>query len=1275
MRIFSQLASAQKDIWHDQQAHPKSPLYNIGGSLILSGKINYKYLNEAIQYLINENDAFRITINNELSTKQKLLKKIIFNLEFIDFSKEKSPKDTTHQWLTHCFQQPFTFEKNNLLWHFALIKETDNRHYLMTKYHHLIADGWSTTVVIARLAEIYNGLLNKKRIKQKPTPSYFDFIKKEQAYLNSSTYLLDSIFWKKTLPIAPEPLISRRYSLSFNTILPKAHNHRFIISRAQFDSINQFSSKNKSTSYQTFLSTLAIYFSRAYQREDIVIGIPSLNRKGARFKNVFGMFINLSPLVLQIDQSENFYQITQNCKARLRNLYRHQQFPLNDISKRLKLLHEGRDTLFDIILSYEKHQYSSHYGTATTQARQQFSGVARYPLAITICDFNGSNEIEIFVEGAEDCFTAEDLQCFSARFLSLLQQLCTHSTKQVKEIDLLTAFDKKIIFEHFNKKPLQQHTYPHVIQLFQQQVKKQPEKIALEFKNTKISYEQLDRSSTQLAQYMLDQGVKSNEVIAIYLPQSPEIIISILAILKISSAYIPISTDIPEARISKVLQQSQANALLTNNTFQSYLNNLHDQIICVDSSQLQNNHRARLLKNIEIHSEDLAYIIFTSGSSGVPKGVMISHKALSLRIHWLQSLFKLTSEDRVGQTINYSFDPSVIEIFLSLTQGASLILKPESDHTAKLFAQFIVNNKISSLALVPSSLLLLLQGLETNQKTDLKTVCCGGERLPPQLARQFSQKTEAVLFNAYGPTEATIIASAWQYEANSSNQKLPIGIPADSTSIYIMDKQLNHLPVNIEGEIIIAGDTLALGYINQSEINSKVFSTTNHNQSRLYRTGDKGYIGYDGLLYFSGRIDRQVKISGYRIELGEIESLLLQHSSVDVAAVTTHLLNQKSSIYAYIETQEKNTDTLIKELSDLLRQQLPTYMQAKNITALTAIETDKTGKIDYSKLPFPNLNTTLVGTEKPQTSLEKQLHTLWKKALPFRTIGTHENFFDLGGDSISAISLMISIEKIASRRYPLSFLLKYPTISEQAIQLGTIQKKTSYPVLHTFNNHSDTPALFIAASGEGDFIRISNLASLLNNHCSVHMLQPPSRKEKTLLPINTIAQHYADNIIKNSSATYYIAGFSIGGVTALETAKILVAKGKSPKRLILLDSIYPRWPLCSPALFKLIQLTVNTFSLDKRILNNQKIGVMLNDPGIRSQLKALPHHDIQGIEIPVDLILTKRMWMFHPLIFSTWKKLFKQHLTHYSVSGLHGEMFQPPHCQRLATIIKKIIQM
>jgi len=1269
--MFSQLASNQRDIWHDQHAHPKSPLYNIGGTLIISGKVNYKCLNKAIQHLINENDAFRITINNRLPTKQRLLKQIHFDLEFIDFSNDTKPEDKALQWLNHCFQQPFSFHKNNLLWHFSLIKESESRYYLMTKYHHLIADGWSTTVVIARLAEIYNAFLNKQPIKQKSPHRYFDFIKQEQEYLRSSSYKIDHRYWEKTLPTTPEPLISRRYALSSKTLLPKANSYQITLSRSLLNSIDQLSSTNKSTRYQTILSSLAIYFSRIYQRKEIIIGVPSLNRKGARFKDTFGMFISLSPLVINIEKTENSSQIIKKSKARLRELYRHQRYPLNDICKRLKLLNHGRDTLFDIVLSYEKHQYSSTYGTATIRAKQQFSGVARYPLAVTICDFSDNDDITVFFEGAENCFTTEDLQFFADRFLSILQQICITPESPINEIDLLTTQDKQIIFEQFNQKRKQQTTYTSVIQLFQQQVKKQPSKTAIEYKNKKLNYHQLDTLSTQLAQLLLNKGVQTNDIIAICLPQCPEIIISIFAILKASAAYLVISADSPDARIKNILKQSQSGLLLSNNSYQERLTNLHDQLVCVDDYQSYPASKIEQPNTIDIKAKNLAYIIFTSGSNGQPKGVLVDHQALSSRIHWLQSFFKLTSKDRMGQTIHYNFDPSIIEIFLSLTQGASLILRPEDSHISEGFAQFVIDKQISSLALVPSSARLLLQGLEASQKTNLRIACCGGERLSSALAQQFQQKTKATLFNVYGPTEATIAASAWEYTASFSGKMLPIGLPAENTSIYILDNDLNNLPVNVEGEIFIAGNTLAQGYINHPELQNQVFLTGNDNQSQLYRTGDKGYVGYDGLLYFSGRIDRQIKISGYRIEPGEIESVLQSHHAVDQAVVNFNTKNNHTSIYAHIETKEQNTEVLVDELSLLLRQQLPNYMQPKSIIPSTSIKTTETGKIDYTQLPIPSSKATKNRKAPPYTLLERQLHRQWEKVLPYTKIGLDENFFELGGDSISAISLMIAIEKLTKTRYPLSFLLNYPTIAEQANQLEITNLNPDQRVLLTLSNHPRAPTLFIAASGHGDFMRLSNLANTLGVTCSTYLLQPPNTHK--ILSIHEIAHYYADSIIQHGNTPYYLSGFSIGGITALETAKILIKKGHSPKGLILFDSIYPRWPLQSPTLFKLIKSTVKTFQLNKMILNNRKLGAMLSDQGMQSQLQALPNHTIQGIEIPVDLILTKRMWMFHPLIFSTWKRLFKKHLSHHSVSGLHGEMFQHPHCQKLASIIKKII--
>lgn len=1266
-----QLASNQKDIWHDQIAYPESPLYNIGGTLIINGDVNYKILNQALQQLIIENDAFRLTINNQTPASQKVLKKLVFELEFIDFSSHQSPDIKSQAWLYDNFKRPFKFNENNLLWHFALIKESEYRHYLMTKYHHIIADGWSTTVVINRLAEIYNAFLNSQSIETKTSQRYFEFIKKSQEYLYSPAYQEDYKFWKKILPEAPQPLISRRYPVSANAILPKANIYRFKISRHFYQDIINFSSHHKSTSFHILLIALGIYFSRIYQRDEVVIGVPSLNRSGVHYDKVLGMFISLSPLVLRFSQTENIYQILNLCRLSLNKLYRHRRFPISEISKRLKLLQNGRDTLFDILLSYEKHDYSSLIGNATISAKQQFSGVSRYPLAVTICEFNDCDDVEVIFEGAENCFTDEDLKLLAERSLAIVQQMIKQPEKPIEKIDLLTEYDKTILFETFNQEKHKNTSHPTVIQLFKQQVKNHPTKTAIEVKNHKLSFQQLDLVSSQLAQHILNHNINSNNIVAVYLPRGTEMIVGILAILKSAAAYLPIATDIPDERISIILQQSNAKILLTLSRYRKHLSELHNHLICLDDYNLTQEPSVKLLKNVEIKPENLAYVIFTSGSTGQPKGVMIEHSALSSRINWLQSLFKLTPKDRMGQTIHYFFDPSVIEIFLPLTQGACLVPASENDYSVENFAQFVFNKGITSLALVPSSARMLLQGLGARQKTNLRVVCCGGERLEPDLARQFSERTEARLFNVYGLTESTIIATAWEYKTDFDGLTLPIGIPADNTPIIITDKKSNLLPTNVMGEIVITGNTLAKGYIHQPELSQNAFQDSN-DYLHLYKTGDVGYIGYDGLLYISGRIDRQVKISGYRIELGEMESVLQRHESVNIAAVTLVETEQPKYLCAYVETNAENKEILVTELYSLLRQQLPSYMQPKTIIPLTSIPTRQTGKVDYASLPSPNFTLLSDNEDISHNLMETQLLQVWKNTLPSTQIEIYDNFFELGGDSISAVSLMIAIEQLTGIRYPLSFLLEHSTISKQAIALNRLLPDTDQLLLTTLSYYNNAIPLYIAASGNGDYLRFSNLAEALGDSCSVHMLQPPETKNNKQ-SIQSIAQCYADRIMRHSDVPCYISGFSIGGITALETARILVEKGKAPHGIILLDSIYPRWPLQSPLLFKLIKQVVELLNLKKTKINNRRLEVMLSDPGIKAQLFALPEHDIKSAEIPVDLILTKGMWMFHPLFFSTWSRLFRNQLTLHSTHGLHGGIFRTPHLQGLTKIIKSIV--
>jgi len=1274
MNIIIPLASNQRDVWYDQATYPNSPVYNIGGYLCIEGEINLNLLEKATNQLVAESDALRLTIYQENENiLQSVTNKNTVTLEFVDFSTTENPNLSSHEWLEHTFQQPFLLEQKKSLSQLVLIKENAERYYLLTKFHHIMADGWTTKIVIARLAELYNALLQNRPSTNAPQQSYVDYIKQEQEYLTSDAYHRDENYWISALPTLPPLLIEKRYPITQKESLPKANIHKFTLSRLFYNRINQFAQDHKSTTYHVLLSALAVYFSRTTQQNGIVIGVPSLNRNGARFKDVLGMFVSLSPLPLNVDISGDIDQLMKTCGKKLREVYRHQRFPLGAICKRLEIMRNKRDTLFDLVLSYERQEYSMPYGNATISAHQQFSGVARYPLAVTICEFHELHDVDVVLEGAENAFTSQDLEMLGNRIQLILEQMIACPQTLISDIDLLPANEKKLLFKEFNKTVTKTPFTLNVIQQFQHQAALNPDAIAVEYSATKLSYRELDLLSNRHAHPLIRLGAHSNEIVAICLPRCPEMIIGMLAILKTTAAYLPIDPDTPTDRIAEILLQSKAVALICINDQKKRLSALHPHVIIIDQPDNLQNHLNTDPEKLNPNAHDLAYVIFTSGSTGRPKGVMLEHETLSLRLRWLQEAFKITSKDRIAQTIQFSFDPSIIEIFLALTQGACLVLAPARYQTPEALAQFIVEQKINALALVPSSLRNLMQGLEQHSTTSLRVACCGGEVLPPKLASDFINKTGARLLNVYGPTETAILASAFECTSNADSLPLSIGRPIDDTRIYIVDNQLQLLPVGTPGEIVIGGKAVARGYLYQDELTRERFLPDPYHSaanSRLYKSGDIGYIGTDGQLYFVGRIDNQVKISGYRIELGEIEMLLVSHPRIRAAAVKIIKDNHQKNIYAYVEAIVPQTlapEALSTELSKLLRNKLPEYMQPRAIITIATVPTKQNGKIDYDSLPNPERLPDTTIDKLPTSPLEIQLLQLWISTLKTHKIGIEDNFFELGGDSLAAVTLMIKIEKLFGTRHSLSLLLENPTISQLANVLSQEQASITMPLLITLSENKSTCPFYLAASGHGDMIRFANLAEQLNGSCTLHMLQPPSPSD-SYLTIEAIAKAYAEAILNQNEAPGYIGGFSIGGITALETARILIGLGKPPKGILLLDTVYPRWPLKSPVLFWLLRFFSKLFHLNKTVINGRYLDVMLKDPGIVTQLLAVQSYKIKPFDYPVVLFISTGMKPIKLWALSKWSDIFSN-LTRHSISGSHGEIFQPPHLQILVNAI------
>jgi amino acid adenylation domain-containing protein len=1270
MNTTFSLASNQRDVWYDQLAHNDSPVYNIGGYLRIDGEIDVELLKKAFKQLVLENEALRTSVYQENENIWQLVSdENTLELEFIDFSDKEESEIQAREFTKTVFCQPFLLEKNEKLTLFTLIKIKNDLHHLLTKYHHIVSDGWTTKVFISRLGELYNALL-ENRLPEIPTSQcYADYVQQEQHYFTSDAYQRDSDYWFSVVPTLPRPLIEKCYSITRNEFLPKANIYTFPLKRTFYNQLTQFAQNQKSTTYHVLLSALAIYFSRTTQQNEIVIGTPSLNRSGSKFKDVLGMFVSLSPLVLNVDLAGDSNQIMKTCGKALRESFRHQRFPLGDICKRLEMMRNKRDTLFDLVLSYEKQEYAMPYGKAAISGHQLFNGIARYPLAVTICEFHDLHDVEVILEGAENAFTLQDLEMLGNRLQWILTQMVENPQTPICDIDLLPANEKQILLEHFNPPSEKEPFTTSVIQQFQQHVTLNPEAIALECKTAKLTYQQLDLLSHQHVQRLINFGAKTNEIIAICLPRCPEMIIGMLAILKSNAAYLPINSDTPTERITEILQQSKAIALLCIAEDKKRFSTLHSNLLVLDESPETH----EMTENLPVsNGDDLAYVIFTSGSTGRPKGVMLNHESLAIRLRWLQKAFQIKSTDRVAQTIQFSFDPSLIEIFLALTQGACLVLAPAGFETPKAFAHFIVEEKITAFASVPSSVKNLLQGLEQYSTTDLRVICCGGEVLPPKLANEFITKTGARILNVYGPTETVILATALECSTETDYSVLPIGRPIDNTKIYVVDNQLKLLPIGAIGEIVIGGDAVAKGYLNQADLTAERFLPDPFDaKNRVYKTGDTGYIGTDGQLYFVGRIDNQVKISGYRIELGEIESLLENHKNVRTAAVKVIEHHQQKAIYAYVEAVNLSDDsnTFTNELSKLLRQHLPDYMQPRTIILLESMPVKSNGKIDYDELPQPVL--THISTKKvASSSLEMQVMQAWVDTLKLSEIGIDDNFFELGGDSLAAVTLMVKMEQLFGKRYSLSLLLENPTISQLAEAIKSDIDEKVIPLILPLTENNQKMPFYLAASGHGDIMRFTNLAGKLSDVCALTMLQPPTPDEK-YTTIESIAKAYAEVILNQNTEVGYIGGFSIGGIAALETARILIKQGKPPKGILLIDTVYPRWPLKSPVLFWCFRFLSKFFNLNNFVVNGRYLGEMFNDPGIITQLLAWKNHDIKPFDEPVILFISAGMKPIKLWTLSKWSDVFRKHnLIRHSISGSHGEIFLPPHLDVLADAIR-----
>lgn len=1018
------LTTYQRDIWVEQCLHPGKPIYNLGGFIKLEGELNYDVLNRAINILIMHHDSLRMRVSERSGRPfLKILPEVAYKVPFFDFSGRRNAHADCLDWMNNAFLIPFDFQDH--LFEFALLKADQTTYFWFIKFHHIIIDGFGLALMYNQVIENYNQLMSGIENIQRITYSYTDFIAEHQDYLNSASFLKDKAFWKEKFEIVPEPLFNQGASGESDAASSiTSERVIFDLSRSLYNQMIAFSKENGCTVFHFILGVLSVYFSRVCHKEDVVIGVPLLNRGKAKYKQILGLFTNVIPLKIHVEKNISFKKLMLMIRNELAECYRHQKFPFGEIYRTAFENLKDKKNIFDISLSYINRDFDESYSTAGQHDIISMSHHhERNAVTIFIREYDIDRDVHVDFDYQPKIFEKWlPIKNVIVHFEYLLGEMIQNGDKNLNEIEIIPTEEQYQLLSGFNHHWLDYPSEKTIQELFEDQVARTPDRPAIVFGDQRFSYRELNARVNQLARVLRNKGVKREQIVGLMVDRSPARVVGMLGILKAGGAYLPLDPDYPSERLQYMLKDSSVEILLTQGDVGDGLDYCGQVINIEDNGIYQDDVQNPMNVNT---SRDLAYIIYTSGSTGKPKGVMIEHRGVANLKTFFEKNYHVNADDRMLQFASSSFDASVWEIFTSLLVGAALYLVPKKiiNHFGE-FEKFIDQNGIT-IALLPPT---YLAGMEPRRVPKLKQLFTGGSAITKDLVEKWRE--QRLYRNAYGPTEATIIATVWGCPKEGSDwETVPIGVPVANTEIFILDRFCRLLPAGVPGELCIGGVGLARGYLNRLDLtNEKFVANPYRNGERIYKTGDLARWLPDGNIEYLGRIDHQVKVRGFRIELGEIEAQLRRDARVKEAVAVAWSDSQgQQYLAAYFTGDIQATE---EQLRAGLLKTLPDYMVPAYLIRLDQIPLTPNGKVDVKALPQPTPETTPAGEyQAPRTETEAILVELWQQVLNREPIGIKDNFFHLGGDSIKAIQVLSRLTEYGLK-LELTDLFEYPVIEE-----------------------------------------------------------------------------------------------------------------------------------------------------------------------------------------------------------------------------------------------------
>ncbi|EEC34276.1 non-ribosomal peptide synthetase [Burkholderia pseudomallei 576] len=1051
------LTAGQYGIWLDQMLNPDLPCYILGAILRIDGTFDEALLTSVVNEVVNANDSLRAVLVSEGgSVRQRVLSDVELEIAHIDFSGSAHPHDSAWRYMRTAFDTAFALD--GLLCDFRIVRESPSRTYWMYRCHHLVADGQSVSMICRMIVDLYNRRTSADMARIEPTPSYFDSLDDDRKYAESSRYERDAQFWQDKFSSLPPPLLSSRSSeaAARPASFPDGQVN-LTIERAKYDRLGRIAEASGCTIVHVMFGVLALYFSRAYQVDEVVIGMPVHNRSTAQQKRAIGMFASVVPIRIPVDGNERFVSLLNGVSAELRHCYRHQRFPIAELNRRLGLVRTGRRQLFDLTLSFEKFPLDFYIGDVKlglTSMRHRFE---QTPITVNVQDYHEDQDLVMQFNYDVNAFSHAEVDNIGTRIGGLLDALIEHHDDMpVGMLPLLDEAERKQVVYAWNATECDYPIEQCIHQLFEAQVDRKPEAIALTFDGRRLSYAELNARANRLAHYLQARGVGPDRLVALCAERGIEMVVGLLAILKAGGAYVPLDPSHPPERLRRMLDDTNPVAVLVDDigadalaSFESHVAARSPRVhLSRDIAQWRACSPANPPTPRERAARRLAYVIYTSGSSGEPKGVMNEHRGVVNRLWWMQQTYALDERDAVLQKTPFSFDVSVWEFFWPLMSGARLVIaKPEGHKDPAYLSELIDRERVTTLHFVPSMLQAFLEDEGAARGCgSVKRVMCSGEALPPSLVKRFYRcLPDARLHNLYGPTEAAVDVTAWACDAEEGGASVPIGRPIANTRIYVLDEYGQPVPRGVAGELYIGGVQVARGYLNRPELTRERFVDDPFVAGgRLYKTGDLARWRTDGSLEYLGRNDFQVKIRGFRIELGEIEAQLARVAGVRETVVLARDSGSPAGEKRLVAYYTGNAD--VAALREQATRHLPAYMVPSAYVRLDAWPLTPNGKLDRRALPAPADDAyARAEYEAPQGAKEEALAVIWRELLPVERISRHDNFFELGGHSLLVIGLSEKL-RAAGLHADVRVVYRASTLADLAAHLGTDNQDIRIPL-------------------------------------------------------------------------------------------------------------------------------------------------------------------------------------------------------------------------------------